>query len=172
MSGLVHIYCGEGKGKTTAAVGLAVRAAGHGMRVLFLQFLKSGTSSELASLQRLEQVTLLHGEGVNCFVRAMDDKQKQSAKELQRKCFHTAVGQAQEYDMLVLDEAIGACSVGFLEEGELCSFLERKPKHLEVVLTGRYPSETLMEHADYISQIQSVRHPYDKGITAREGIEK
>ena len=171
MDGLIHIYCGEGKGKTTAAVGLSVRASGCGKRVVFAQFLKSRKSGERTSLALLPGVTLTEVPECVKFTFRMTEQEKLAAAELCGKQLEEAFRLAQGADLLVLDEAVGAVAKGLLEERTLLEYLRNKPKNLEVVLTGRNPSEELCEAADYISEIRKIKHPYDKGIPARRGIE-
>lgn len=172
MSGLIHIYCGDGKGKTTAAVGLCVRAAGGGLRVLFLQFMKNGRTGELSSFEKLDNITVLHGKNTAKFAWKMSAEEKDAAAKIQQEKFDEAVLLAREYDMLVLDEAVGAVGGGFLDEEKLCAFLDAKPEGLEVVLTGRNPSKALVARADYVSEIKKIKHPYDNGVGARAGIEQ
>jgi cob(I)alamin adenosyltransferase len=171
--GLIHVYCGDGKGKTTAAVGLILRAAGHGRRILLIQFLKNGQSGELAPLRRLPSVRILTGRPTTHFTNVMDDLEKASTLDLHCRQLHEAIEAARngQIDLLVLDEAMGAIQTGLLPEGEILEFLSSKPEGLEVVLTGRNPSAQILELADYISEIRCVRHPWQRGITAREGIE-
>ncbi|MEG0703268.1 MAG: cob(I)yrinic acid a,c-diamide adenosyltransferase [Christensenella sp.] len=171
MKGLIHIYCGDGNGKTTAAVGLAVRAAGAGLRVLFLQFMKDGQTGELVSFENIPNITVLCGKDTDKFVWSMDEQEIEKTKKIQCEKLEEAVRCAGEYDMVVFDEALGACCSGFLSDVMLCKFLDEKPEALEVVLTGRNPSKEILERADYISEIKKVKHPYDKGIYARKGIE-
>lgn len=172
-TGLVHIYCGEGKGKTTAAMGLIARALGHAYRVLLVQFLKNGKSGELATLRQLPGIQILAGQVTAKFSIAMTDQEKTATRALHLDYFHTATGLARQnsIDLLVLDEILGAIESGMMTEDELVDFLDSKPDGLEVVMTGRIASARLMERADYISQIACVRHPYQRGILAREGIE-
>lgn len=173
MTGLVHLYCGEGKGKTTAAVGLTVRCAGHGGKVVFAQFLKDGTSGECRVLAKLPEVTLLAANPVGKFSFRMTDEEKRQTAEALSRTFAAAAGFAvrEQARLLVLDEVCAAISCGFLDEKTVTDFLETKPDALEVVLTGRNPSENLRAHADYITEMTMRRHPYEKGIAAREGIE-
>lgn len=173
MTGLVHLYCGEGKGKTTAAVGLSVRCAGRGGKVVFAQFLKDGTSGECRVLARLPEVTLLAANPVGKFSFRMTDEEKRQTAEALSRTFAAATGFAvrEQAHLLVLDEVCAAISCGFLDEKNVTDFLESRPDTLEVVLTGRNPSETLQAHADYITEMTMRRHPYEKGIAAREGIE-
>lgn len=171
MKGLVHIYCGDGKGKTTASVGLAVRAAGDGLKVLFLQFMKGGASGELVTFEQLENITVLRSKSPIKFAWNMSEQEKEDVCKQQKEFLEEAISIADEYDMLILDEALGACFGEFLDEEVLCAFLDKKPDALEVVMTGRNPSKELLLRADYISEIKKIKHPYDKGINARKGIE-
>ncbi len=171
MFGLIHIYCGNGKGKTTAATGLAVRAAGFGKKVVFCQFFKNGTSSELKSLEKLENVTVLNcnkSYGLYC---NMDEEEKQNAAKDYGELLEKALSKAEKSDLLVLDEAVSSCNHGMIDEKILLDFLENKPKELEIVLTGRSPSERLLSMADYVTEMNKIKHPYDKGTPARKGIE-
>lgn len=174
MKGLVHIYCGDGKGKTTAAMGLAVRQSGYGGKVVIAQFLKNGTSSECRALSKLENVTMLAANPVGKFSHQMTDEEKQRTAEAIDRTFRAATDFAvrEGAGLLVLDEVCAAISCGFLEEDAVLSFLESRPEGLEVVLTGRDPSERLQAQADYITEMVKRRHPFDKGIPAREGIER
>lgn len=171
--GLVHIYCGEGKGKTTCSVGLTVRACGYGLNVLFMQFLKSGDSSELKVLRSLDGITVLGTKPIKKFSFQMTEEEKQETRDVNAAQFNDMLKllHEQKFDMLVLDECLGAIEAGLLDEQLIVDFLKSKPEHLEVVLTGRYPSDTLVELADYVSRIDKVKHPFDKGIPARAGIE-
>ena len=171
MSGLIHIYCGDGKGKTTAAVGLAVRAAGAGKKVVFTQFLKDGSSSEISVLQSIDNIKTIHCDTVRGFWYRMDAAQKAQAGKDYTKLFENAAELAREADLLIMDEIISACGHGAVREAAVLDYLRSKPDGLEVVLTGRDPSEELIDLADYVSEIRKIKHPYDRGITAREGIE-
>ena len=154
-TGLVQIYCGDGKGKTTAAIGAAVRAAGRGYRVLVARLLKTDDSGEVNGLVHIPGITVLPCDQNFGFSWNMA----------------LGAGGEEPYDMLVLDEAIGACNLGFVDESGLIKALKEKPASLEVILTGRCPSEALQEQADYITEMVMRRHPYERGIGAREGIE-
>ncbi len=171
--GLIHIYCGEGKGKTTCSVGLTVRASGYGLNVLFMQFLKSGNSSELKVLRTLPNVEVMGTKPIKKFSFQMTEEELKETREVNGKQFQEMCELLKDgkYDMLVLDESLGSIEAGLLDEDLIVNFLENKPEHLEVVLTGRYPSEKLVELADYVSRIDKVKHPYDQGVPARAGIE-
>ncbi|MBR4122547.1 MAG: cob(I)yrinic acid a,c-diamide adenosyltransferase [Erysipelotrichaceae bacterium] len=172
MKALVHLYCGDGKGKTTASVGLAVRAAGAGKKVLFVQFFKNGSSSELRSLRKLEGIGILLCEKPYGFIWNMTPEELAAAKADFTELLREALRRAEEgTDLLILDEAVSACNCQMIPEEELCAFLQNRPENLEVVLTGRDPSEALKAQADYITEMKKIRHPFDRGIQARRGIE-
>lgn len=171
MPGLIHIYCGDGKGKTTAATGLAVRAAGAGKKVVFTQFFKDGSSSEIQVLQNVDNIHVIHCETVRGFWKYMTDDQKAKASEDYTKLFLDVIALAADADLLILDEILSACNHGAVAENVVTDFLNNKPEKLEVVLTGRNPSVHLLERADYVTEMQKMKHPYDCGIAARKGIE-
>ena len=172
MVSCVHLYCGKGKGKTTAAVGLTLRACGSGKKVLFTQFFKNGSSSEIGLLKNIEGITVHVCETYHGLWQRMDDEQKERAKADYTELLRQVLDMARNgYDLLVLDEAVSACTRGVIPESELLDFLKNRPAGLEVVITGRDPSDRLMEAADYITEMKKLRHPYDRGINARLGIE-
>lgn len=172
MAGLVHIYCGDGKGKTTAAVGLAVRAAGAHRRVLFAQFFKNGDSSELAVLRALENVEVFLCKTRHGFWAKMDEDERARSVGDYSALLEDVLAEARRgAGLLVLDEAVSACNHGVIEEEKLLEFLRGKPAELEVVLTGRDPSAALLGQADYVTEMKKLRHPYDRGVGARRGIE-
>lgn len=174
MNGCIHIYCGNGKGKTTAALGLSVRAAGSGMRVLFVQFLKGQPTSELESLKLLPNIRVLRTEQSGKFTFQMTPDELADLRVRQTDTLRTAMEAARsgECDLLVLDEIFGALSTQTVDETVLKNFLAHKPAALELVLTGRNPSACYIDQADYVSEIQAVKHPYERGLPARKGIEK
>jgi len=171
-AGLIHLYCGDGKGKTTAAAGLAARASGAGRRVIFAQFFKDGSSSEIKSLRQLETVCTMHCKTVPGRYSRMDEAGRAQARTDYRRFFLDVAGAAWEgAELLVLDEVVSACNHGILQEDALVDFLREKPAALEVVLTGRDPSPALVELADYVTEMRKIKHPYDRGVHARRGIE-
>ncbi len=174
MFGLIHIYCGDGKGKTTAAVGLAVRCAGRGNKVLLVQFLKSRDSGELYSLAKLPDIEVIRGKESKKFTFQMNEEEKHALLIEHNKMFEQVLAKIKNggYSLLILDEVIGALNAKVFEMPKLIEFLRHKPENLEVVLTGRNPAPELVEIADYVSEMRKVKHPMDKGIMAREGIEK
>ncbi len=171
MKGLVHIYCGDGKGKTTASVGLAVRAAGSGKKVIFTQFFKNGSSGEIGVLKQIANIETMHCPTNHGLFFRMNDEEKAQAKEDYTKLLHAVLEVSPSYDLLILDEVISACNHGIIPESLLAEFLRQKPDSLEVVLTGRNPSDRLLALADYVTEMRKVKHPFDCGISARKGIE-
>ena len=170
--GLIHLYCGDGKGKTTAAAGQALRMAGAGGQVLFVQFFKTGASCEVQALRQMEGVRTLHSATPHHRFSKMDEQERSQAREDDRALLSDALTQAREgVDLLVLDEAVSACNRAIISEEMLLEFLRTKPEHLEVVLTGRDPSGALLSLADYVTEMRKIKHPYDRGVRARRGIE-
>lgn len=167
--GLVHIYTGDGKGKTTAAMGLACRAAGAGLRVLIAQFLKGRDTGELVSLKKLG-IPVLRTD-VKKFIPYMSEEEKAACKVGQENCFQEVCSQMEQYDLVVLDEALGAATMGMLNMNALLDCVRNKPQTTELVLTGRDAPQALIDCADYVSDIHCIKHPYEKGTPARKGIE-
>lgn len=172
--GLIHIYCGDGKGKTTAGMGLCVRAAGCDCKVLLYQFMKNNRTNERKILEKVENITIIDGLEEEKFSFQMTEEEK-----AQRRIFYaqqlkavTDKAAAEEYDVLFLDEVIYAIGAGLLDEQPLLDFLDHKPEHLEVILTGQGPDEELTCRADYVSEICMRKHPFQKGMPARDGIER
>ena len=168
-----HIYYGDGKGKTTAAIGLAVRAAGSKMKVLFVQFLKTEFSGERHILSHTENVTLTFCPLQLKFTFDMDDKEKAQAAKIFKGIFDNAVTTAltEKYDMVVLDEVFEAINAHMLSESEVYEFITNAPSSMEIVMTGHNPPQKFMDCADYITEFKKIKHPYDRGITGRIGIE-
>lgn len=168
-----HIYYGDGKGKTTAAIGLAVRAAGSKMKVLFVQFLKTEFSGERHILSHTENVTLTFSPLELKFTFDMDDKEKAQAAKIFKGIFDNAVTTAltEKYDMVVLDEVFEAINAHMLSESEVYEFITNAPSSMEIVMTGHNPPQKFMDCADYITEFKKIKHPYDRGITGRIGIE-
>lgn len=173
MTGCVHIYHGDGKGKTSAALGLAIRAAGRGHKVLLARFLKNEDSGELPVLRAIPGITVMPCEQSFGFIFRMTAEEKQEAAAFYHHHFLTAVkrAQADDYEVLILDEIMAACSYEMIRETEILTFLGEKPAGLEVVMTGRNPSADLIRAADYVTEMKLIKHPFEKGIPAREGIE-
>lgn len=173
MSGLIHIYEGDGKGKTSAGVGLSVRCAGSGQKVLYTQFLKDDKSNELKVLEQIEGIHVVHCEKNFGFTFNMTPETKEKAKEFYTEHFRRVSKMAVEegVKLLVMDELIATYNLNMVDQKEVLEFLKNKPEELEVVMTGRDPAGELVELADYVSRIVKVKHPFDQGVPARVGIE-
>lgn len=169
--GCVHIYCGNGKGKTTCGMGLTIRAAGSGKKVLLHQFLKKNGSSERKIIDSIKNITVLPCLDIEKFTFQMSEEELLDLKKKNDENLEKLIFMAKDYDMLVLDEIVYAIDKDLVSEDILLDFLANKPYGLEIVLSGRNPSERLQEKADYISEIVKRKHPFDQGISARKGIE-
>lgn len=166
--GYLHLYCGDGKGKTTAAMGLALRALGSGKKVVIVQFLKSGTSGELEGLKSLGAI-VISGKSGTKFVSQMSERDKEETYSINNR--HLLQALNENADLLILDEACAALSTGLIDEALLKTAVLRRPVEQELVLTGRNPAEWMIEAADYITEMKCIRHPYNSGLAARKGIE-
>lgn len=171
--GLIHIYCGDGKGKTSAAVGSAIRFAGNGGKVLFCQFMKSGDSGEISILNAIPNITVQNSYKIKKFSFNMTEEEK---KEIAEGCLNQfneliCLLEDEKYGMVIMDEIMSCISCDFISIGHLIEFLEGYSQDVEVIMTGRNPGKSLIKYADYVSEICKIKHPYDKGIIARKGIE-
>jgi cob(I)alamin adenosyltransferase len=165
---LKHLYWGDGKGKTTAAMGLALRALAAGQRVTIVQFLKNGDSGEITMLKRLG-AAVYSGKGVTKFVSQMTDEERAAAIEIQN--YNLRRGLAEKADMLILDEICAAWNYGMADKSKLRTAVEDAPENQEVVMTGRDPADWMRAAADYDTEMKCHRHPYQRGVTARKGVE-
>jgi len=170
--GLIQVYTGNGKGKTTAALGLALRAVGHGMKVLMVQFMKGDPSGELESSKRLSPDLTLKQIGRKTFISKSnpDPKDLQLAQEgfsLAKKAV-----QNKEYDIVILDEINVAIDYGLISVKDLLQLMDSKPETVELILTGRNAKREILERADLVTDMVDRKHYYDKGVPAREGIER
>lgn len=168
---MIHLYWGDGKGKTTAAMGLALRTAGRGGRVLIAQFLKGGDTGERYALAQLPQVILLPVPDRVKFTFSLSPEERKAEQARTLVLLEQAVRTAREpgFALLVLDEVCDAVDTGLLPLDVLLSALDTPP--CEVVLTGHSLLPQLEQRADYITRFQKIRHPYDTGKQARPGIE-
>lgn len=173
MSGKVHIYYGDGKGKTTAGMGLVLRAAGAGKKVLLYQFMKDNTSSERNILKRIPEIVVEEGPEHIKFGFQMSEEEKEAQKAFYKEIFQKIVQRLKKesWDVLFLDEIIYTISAGLFPEEELITFLKERPDSLEIILTGNTPDDALKAQADYVSHIKKEKHPFDEGLAARRGIE-
>jgi len=169
--GFVQVYTGNGKGKTTAAIGLAVRAAGAGLRVYFAQFIKQQKCSEHTALERFRDLIEVKQFGAGLIIgRKPSEEDRRIARE-----GYDEIGRvlrAQAYDMVILDEVNIAVHQGLISVDELLSLIKNRPEGLEMVLTGRYADQKIMDAADLVTEMREIRHYHQQGVEARRGIEK
>ncbi len=167
--GYIHLYTGNGKGKTTAAIGLAVRAVGAGKKIFIGQFAKGMHYSELDALKRFPEIEVRQF-GLECFIR-----QKPAEKDIEaaRKGFQETVSVIKEnkYDIVIMDEACIALHYKLFDIKEFLAVLKNKPESMEIVLTGRKAPKELYETADLITEMKEIKHYYNEGVQARKGIE-
>lgn len=168
--GYVHVYTGDGKGKTTAALGLAMRAAGAGFRVFIAQFVKGMHTSELHSFARLSDQVVIRQYGPSSFIRRQPSPRDSSMAQDGLNEVRLAV-RSGEYRVIILDEANIAVLLGMINVDELLDMIDTKPADVELVITGRSASPRLMERADLVTEMREIRHYYRRGIMARTGIE-
>lgn len=173
--GLIHIYTGEGKGKTTASMGLALRAAGQGLKVCIIQFLKGGNrgaGEHQLIKEKLPEIEFIRSHMIHPMFlkkKPLFTKMVEESEKIFDLCKEKAMSGA--YDLLVLEEINNVIANEWLDWVEVAKFLESKPKELEVVLTGRDAHPQLQAMADYVTEMLKIKHPYDKGYIARRGIE-
>lgn len=164
---MVHLYWGDGKGKTTAAMGLALRALGRGRKVVIVQFLKDGSSGEIEPLRRLGAAVYACPNAK--FTWLMNDAERARARENATAALRTAL--TQPWDLLILDEACAAWQNDLVDRELLRETVAGAQTQSEVVLTGRNPAGWMQDAADYATEMRACKHPYTKGVSAREGIE-
>jgi len=171
MKGYVQVYTGDGKGKTTAALGLAVRAAGAGLRVDFAQFVKGMKYSELVVLEKLSEYITVKQYGRDCFIKKSPQKEDIQAAQAGLK----EVGEIMcsgKYQVIILDEANIATHYNLFSVEDLLDFIRSKPEDVELVITGRRADPRILEEADLVTEMKEIKHYYRNGIQARDGIEK
>lgn len=168
--GYIQVYTGNGKGKSTAAFGLALRAAGAGMKVYIAQFVKGMFYSELNILPKIRGIDIKQ-YGRRCFIR---EKPEQEDYLLARSGLQECAGilRSGDYDMVILDEACIALYFGLFSFKDLKSVIEGRAAHTELIITGRYAPQELIDMADLVTEMKEIKHYYTRGVQAREGIEK
>jgi cob(I)alamin adenosyltransferase len=171
FKGYIQVYTGEGKGKTTAAIGLTIRALGANLKAAFFQFFKPGTSSEVKILKKFSPQLYYKNFGKRDFVEnEVDLKTKKLIlkgwKEIKE------LVKSKSYNILVLDEISYALNWGIIDLKEFLEFLKNKPKNLEIIITGRNVPKEILEIADLVTEMKKIKHYYDKGVKSRKGIEK
>ncbi len=173
VKGYIQVYTGDGKGKTTAALGLALRAAGYKHKVYIGQFLKGQEYGELLSAKKLQPYITIEQFGRKGFIHVTkdpDEKDIKRAKSGLKKCREAML--SRKYRIIILDEINVAVDFNLLTEEEIHEFLDKKPKDVEIILTGRYAPPSFLKRADLVTEMKEKKHYYKKGVRAREGIEK
>lgn len=172
--GLIHIYCGAGKGKTTACMGLALRCAGRGNNVLIAQFMKSRDTGEVIALKNISNIEVMRGKTSAKFTFKMTDEEKAQTLQEHNELFDKVLAKCKDgdIDLLILDEVIGACNANVFDYKKVVELMKNKPQKMEMAISGRNPNPEFIELADYVSEIKPIKHPFTQGIPARVGIEK
>ncbi|NLL27903.1 MAG: cob(I)yrinic acid a,c-diamide adenosyltransferase [Bacteroidales bacterium] len=170
MKGYIQIYTGNGKGKTTAALGLSLRAVGAGKKVFFAQFVKGETYSEVKAIQKFLPDITIKQYGLKCFIY---DKPSQADIDIARNGLSevSEIILSGKYDVVVLDEANIAIYYNLFTDDELINVIKQKPEATEIIITGRYATDKLIEFADLVTEMKEIKHYYNKGVQARKGIE-
>jgi len=171
MKGYLQVYTGPGKGKTTAAIGLAVRAAGAGLKVYFTQFIKGGEYSEIAALTRFQDLIIVEQFGLGRFIKgepsAEDIRAAKQGLEKIKKIIASG-----RYDVVILDEANVAVGCGLFSIDDLLEIVEKRAAATELVITGRNAAPELLARADLVTEMREMKHYFAQGVQARTGIEK
>lgn len=168
--GYVQIYTGDGKGKTTAALGLALRAAGAGLSVYVAQFMKFGEYSELKALSRFADLVTIHQFGTGKFVMGRPGQADLAAGQKGLEAVKDALASGR-YDIVIMEEAAVAASIGIFSSEDILDILRAKPDAVELVITGRGASDDLIKAADLVTEMREIKHYYQAGVKARVGIE-
>ena len=171
MRGYIQVYTGNGKGKTTAALGLSLRAAGAGLKVFIVQFLKSGDYSEIKALAKLSEFITIEQYGLGHFVRGKPSPEDMEAGKKGLERVRSIIDDGQ-YDILVIEEGNVAVTCGLFSVQDLLDAIADKPDHMEIVITGRGAALEIIETADLVTEMKEIKHYYQKGVKARVGIEK
>ena len=169
--GCIQVYTGDGKGKTTAALGVAIRAAGYGLKTYIGQFMKGQHYGEITALRDNNCITIEQYGDIKCIKR---EELTQKDIDLAKKGLVVALDAmlSGQYDIVILDEINVAIWFDLLSVKQVMDFLDKRPKNIEVILTGRRAPRELIEYADLVSEIKEVKHYYNQGILARNGIER
>ena len=173
-NGFVQVYTGDGKGKTTAAVGLAVRAAGDGYKVIMVQFLKGGPTGELNSAKLLQpNFVIRRFEKPRGFFRTLNQEEKLELKKEIEEAYEFCISTLKEQgcDILILDEVMGALSNNLISNEQIEYLILLKPDNMELILTGRNAPQSIIDKADLVTEMKQVKHYFEKGVCARKGIE-
>ncbi len=171
MKGYVQVYTGNGKGKTTASLGLALRAAGAGLKVFIVQFLKQGDYSEIKALSKFSGNITVKQSGLGCFVKGKPSEEDIVAGKKGYELLKSTLIEGG-YDLVIAEEGNVAVSCGLFTEEDLLALIDLKPEHVELVITGRNAGDKLIERADLVTEMKEIKHYYKQGVKARVGIEK
>ena len=168
--GLIHVYTGHGKGKTTAAIGLGIRASGEGLKVYMIQFMKGRRYSEIDAIEKIPNFIVVQ-YGRDEFVSK--EKPEKIDIDLAKEGFEHAKKIINEgkYDVVILDEINVAVDFNLISVDDVLDLISNKPKKIELILTGRYASPEIVKNADLVSEILEIKHPYQSGIESRKGID-
>ena len=173
FKGYIQVYTGDGKGKTTAALGLALRAAGYKHKIYIGQFLKGQKYGELLSAKKLSPYITIEQFGRKGFIHVTKDPDEEDIKRAKRglkKCLEAML--SRKYRIIILDEINVAVDLNLITEEEVHKFLDKRPEDVEIILTGRYAPPSFLKRADLVTEMKEKKHYYKKGVKAREGIEK
>ena len=171
MKGYVQVYTGNGKGKTTAALGLSIRALGAGKRVFIGQFAKSKHYSELETIEKLLKNITIKQFGMGCFIFEKPKEEDIQAAQKGLKEIMSII-ESDEFDVIILDEANIAVHYNLITADELISAINRRSQRTEIIITGRYAKQEIMDVADLVTEMKEIKHYYQQGVQARVGIEK
>ena len=171
MKGYVQVYTGDGKGKTTAALGLSLRAAGAGLKVFIAQFLKLGDYSEIKALERFSDLIAVEQYGLGGLIKGKPSVEDIEAAKKGLEKVHAVLVDAQ-YDVVIMEEANVAVMCGLLSADDILGLIAIKPESVELIITGRGADPQIVEKADLVTEMKCIKHYYDKGVMARIGIEK
>lgn len=171
--GYIQVYTGNGKGKTTAALGLALRAAGYGFRSYIAQFLKGQPYGEIEAVKKLGGTIIIEQFGRKGFIHVTENPDEEDIARARRALERSLeVMLSGKFQIIILDEINVALYFNLLSEKEVLDFLAKKPESVEIILTGRYAPTSILRRADLVTEMKERKHYYQKGIRARKGIEK
>ncbi len=171
MKGYVQVYTGNGKGKTTASLGLAVRAAGAGLKVYIVQFLKQGDYSEIKALKKFSDLITVEQYGLGKFVKGKPSPEDIEAGKKGIEKIKSVVS-AGNHDVVIIEEGNVAVMCGLFPSSEIVDIIDNKPENIELVITGRGATQDIIDKADLVTEMKEIKHYYSKGVKARVGIEK
>jgi cob(I)alamin adenosyltransferase len=171
MKGYVQVYTGDGKGKTTAAIGLSVRAAGAGLKVYIAQFIKMGDYSEIRALKKFSGSITVEQFGLGRFIKGRPSEEDIEAAKAGIKKVKSLMA-SRDYDIVILEEASVAATCGLISVNDILDLISSKPEKTKLVITGRGAAQEIIEKADLVTEMKEIKHYFKKGVTARTGIEK